>query len=91
MEITADASIFLSVVLNETDKSWIRAFDMTQKIPVRLVPVNIYDAMKLAMRLNLSASDACSLQCCLENRLPLLSLDGRMCAAAKRLKIKVVE
>jgi hypothetical protein len=31
------------------------------------------------------------LQCCIENKLPLLTLDGRMGDIAKRLEIKVVE
>lgn len=129
MEIVADASIFLSVVLGEIDKDWViektsgcsvvspevlpyeignaliavkkkgrlndreilRAFDMTQRIAVRLVSVNIHDAIKLAVRFTIYAYDAYYLQCCIENRLSLLSLDGRMCDIAKRLEIKVVE
>lgn len=129
MEIVADASIFLAVVLDETDREWViektagcsvispevlpyeignaliavrrrgrlnereilRAFDMSQRIAVRLVPVEIHDAMKLAIRFNIYAYDAYYLQCCIENRLVLLSLDGRMCDIAKSLGIKVVE
>ncbi len=129
MEIVADASIFLAVVLDETDRKWViektagyaavspevlpyeignaliavrkkgrlndreilRAFDISQRIAVRLVPVKIHDALKLAVRFNIHAYDAYYLQCCLENRLPLLSLDGRMCDIAKRLEIQVVE
>ena len=125
----ADASIFLAVVLDETDREWViemtagcsvvspevlpyeignaliavrrrgrlnereilRAFDMSQRIAVRLVPVEIHDAMKLAIRFNIYAYDAYYLQCCIENRLALLSLDGRMCDIAKSLGIKVVE
>lgn len=125
----ADASIFLAVVLDETDRKWViektagyaavspevlpyeignaliavrkkgrlndreilRAFDISQRIAVRLVPVKIHDALKLAVRFNIHAYDAYYLQCCLENRLPLLSLDGRMCDIAKRLEIQVVE
>jgi predicted nucleic acid-binding protein len=37
------------------------------------------------------AYDAYYLQCCIENRLPLLSLDARMCEVAKRLRIQIVE
>jgi predicted nucleic acid-binding protein len=47
--------------------------------------------MKLAIRFNIYAYDAYYLQCCIENRLALLSLDGRMCDIAKSLGIKVVE
>ena len=37
------------------------------------------------------AYDAYYLQCCVENKLPLISLDDRMCDAARNLSIKVVE
>ena len=113
MEIVSDASAFLAVALNETDREWIvgktagcsvispevlpyeignaliavrrkgrlnereilRAFDISQKIAVRLVPVRIRDAMKLAFRFNIYAYDAYYLQCCIENKMPLLTLD----------------
>jgi|SRR3990172_4032766 len=129
MEIVADASAFLAVVLDEADRNWViektagagavspeilpyeignaliavrrkgrlaereilRAFDLSQRISVRLVPVKIHDSMKLAIRFNTYAYDAFYLQCCIETKLPLLSLDGRMCDIAKSLGIKVVE
>jgi len=129
MEIVADASAFLAVVLNESDRDWIihnttgrsiispevlpyeignaliavkrkgrlndreilRAFDLSQRIAVRLVSVNIRDAMKIALRFNIYAYDAYYLQCCLENKSPLISLDNRMCDIAGSLEIKVVE
>jgi len=128
MEIVADASTFLAVVLNEADRKWIvektagyiavspeilpyeignaliavrkkgrlnereilRAFDISQRIAVRLVPIKIHDAMKLAIRYNIYAYDAYYLQCCIENKLALLSLDGRMCDIARSLEIEVV-
>jgi predicted nucleic acid-binding protein len=129
MEIVADASAFLAVVLNESDRDWIicntagrsiispevfpyeignaliamkrkrllnvreilRAFDLAQRIAVRLVSVNIRDAMKIALQFNIYAYDAYYLQCCLENKSPLISLDNRMCDIAGSLEIKVVE
>ncbi|MBI5182193.1 MAG: type II toxin-antitoxin system VapC family toxin [Nitrospirae bacterium] len=128
MEIVADASAFLAVVLNESDRDWIihkttgesiispeilpyeignaliavkrkgrlndreilRAFDLSQRIAVRLVSVKIHDAMKIALRFNIYAYDAYYLQCCIENKLPLISLDDRMCDIAENLGIKVV-
>ena len=128
MEIVADASVFLTVILNESDREWVidktsgaaivspeilpyeignaliaimkkgrldrkevlRAFEISQKIAVKLVPVRISDALKIAGRFNLYAYDAYYLQCCMENRLPLLSLDDRMCDVAEHLEIKVV-
>jgi predicted nucleic acid-binding protein len=128
MEIVADASAFLAVVLNEVDRDWViertsghaivspevlpyeianaliavrrkgrltdrevlKAFDASQAVPVRLVPVKIHDAIKTAIKFNIYAYDAFYIQCCLETKLPLISLDGRMCEVAKDLGIKVV-
>jgi len=74
--------------LNE--REILRAFTIAQRIPVRLVPVEIQPAIKIATRFNIYAYDAYYLQCCIENRLPLISLDGQMCDIAGNLGIKVV-
>ena len=68
----------------------LKAFGVSQGIAVRLLPVKIYDAMKLALKFNMYAYDAFYLQCCLETKLPLISLDNRMCEKATSLFIKVV-
>jgi len=129
VEIVADASTFLAVVLNESDREWIihktmgksivspevlpyeignaliavkrkgrlndrealRAFNLYQRIAVRLVSVKIHDAIRIALRFNIYAYDAYYLQCCIENKLPLISLDDCMCDIAGNLGIKVVE
>ena len=129
MDIVADASAVLAVVLNEaardsiirktagraiaapevlpyevgnalvavrkrgllTDQETLRAFDSAQRIAVTLLPVSISHSIRLAMRFGIYAYDAYYLQCCVENRLPLLSLDARMCETAKRLQIQIVE
>ena len=129
MDIVADASAFLAVVLNETardsiirmttgrgivapeilpyevgnalvvvrkkgrltDREVLQSFDSAQQIPVTLLPVTIPSAVKLAMQFGIYAYDAYYLQCCIENRLPLLSLDARMCEVARRLRIQIVE
>jgi predicted nucleic acid-binding protein len=128
MEAVADASMFLAVVLDESDRKWIiektsgltlvapevlpyeianalsamkkkgrltgrevqRAFNISQGIPVRLVPIRVSDALRVAVNFNIYAYDAFYMQCCLEAKLPLISLDNRMCETAKRLSIKVV-
>jgi len=128
MEIVADASVFLAVILNENDREWVihkttgkgivspevmpyeignalitmkrkgrlhdreilRAFDLSQRIAVKLVSVNIHEAIKMAMRFNIYAYDAYYLQCCIENKSSLISLDNRMCDIAGNLEIKVV-
>jgi len=129
MDIVADASAFLAVVLNEaardsiiqsttgrgivapeilpyevgnalvvvrkkgrlTDREVLQAFDSVQQIPVTLLPVTVPSAVKLAMQFGIYAYDAYYLQCCIENRLPLLSLDVRMCEVAERLRVQIVE
>jgi predicted nucleic acid-binding protein len=128
MEIVADASAFLAVVLDETHRKWViektsgsalispevlpyeianaltamkkkgrladrevlKAFNISQSIPVRLVPIEISDALKVAIKFNIYAYDAFYMQCCLEKKLPLISLDNRMCEVAKSLSIEVV-
>jgi predicted nucleic acid-binding protein len=128
MEIVADASAFLAVVLDEIHRNWViektsgsalispevlpyeianaltamkkkgrladrevlKAFNISQSIPVRLVPIKISDALKVAIKFNIYAYDAFYMQCCLEMKLPLISLDNRMCEVAKSLSIKVV-
>lgn len=129
MEVVADASTFLAVVLNESNRDWIinktagkgiispevlpyeignaliamqrkgrlndreilRAFVLSQGIAVKLVAVKIYEAIRIAMRFKIYAYDAYYLQCCIENKLPLISLDDRMRNIAGSLGIKVVE
>ena len=128
MKIVADASVFLAVILNESDREWVihkttgkgiispevmpyeignaliamkrkgrlhdreilRAFDLSQRIAVKLVSVDIHEAIKMAMRFNIYTYDAYYLQCCIENKLFLISLDNRMCDIAENLEIKVV-
>ena len=68
----------------------IRAFSISQNVAVDLVPIKIHEAIKTAIRCNVYAYDAYYLQCCIENSLPLISLDDRMCEVARDLGIKVV-
>jgi predicted nucleic acid-binding protein len=129
VDIVADASAFLSVVLNEasrdsiirstvghrlvapeilpydvgnalvvvrrkgrlTDHEVLQAFDSAQQVAVTLLPVTIPSAVRLAMQFGIYAYDAYYLQCCIENRMPLLSLDVRLRRVAERLRIQVVE
>jgi predicted nucleic acid-binding protein len=72
------------------DREARKAFNISQSIPVRLVPVRIYDALKVAIKFNIYAYEAFYVRCCLEAKLPLISLDKRMCEVAKSLSIKVV-
>jgi predicted nucleic acid-binding protein len=73
-----------------TDREVLKAFDISQRIPVRLVPVKVRDALRIALKHGIHAYDAFYLQCCVERKLPLISLDNRMCEVARSLSIKVV-
>jgi predicted nucleic acid-binding protein len=128
MEIVADASAFLAVLLDEESREWViertsgygvvspeilpyeianalinvrrkgrlterevlKAFSISQRIAVKLLPVKISEAMKLALKFGIYAYDAFYIQCSLETKLPLISLDSRMCEIATSLSIKVV-
>jgi len=128
MEIVADASVFLAVLLDEESREWViertsgygvvspevlpyeiatalinmrrkgrlterevlKAFSISRRIAVHLLPVKINEAMKLALKFGIYAYDAFYIQCCLETKLPLISLDSRMCEVAASISLKVV-
>jgi len=67
------------------------AFERIKSIPVRLVSINIGQALKLALEYNIYAYDAYFLQCAKQLSCPLITLDKRMKQVAYDLKIEVVE
>ena len=73
-----------------SDRDVLKAFDISQRIPVKLVPIKVRDALRIALKHSIHAFDAFYLQCCIETKLPLISLDNRMCDTARSLSIKVV-
>ncbi len=60
-------------------------------IPVRLMSIDIQQALKLAMEFNIYAYDAYFLQCAKSMSYPLITLDKRMKQVAKKLNIDVLE
>jgi len=60
-------------------------------IPVRLVSVDIQQALKLAIEFNIYAYDAYFLQCAKAMSYPLITLDKRMKQVATKLNIAVLE
>lgn len=67
------------------------AFEATNSIPVRLVSVDIQQALKLALKYNIYAYDAYFLQCAKHLSCPLITLDKRMRDIAYDLNIEVME
>jgi len=68
-----------------------RAIEIYQKIPVRLVDVDLSEALELAAELNIYAYDAYLLRCAAKYRAPLLTLDRQLVQLAKRKGIGVLE
>jgi predicted nucleic acid-binding protein len=60
-------------------------------IPIRWVDVVLRQAVELAARLNIYAYDAYVLASAMNQRAPLLTLDGGLRARARELKVNVLE
>lgn len=66
-------------------------FSITQKIPVKLVKVDIPRALSIAIAHNIYACDAYFLQSALAASCAILSLDRRLASVAKLIKIEVIQ
>ena len=73
------------------DKDALAAQKATNKIPVRLLAVDIQEALKLAIEFDIYAYDAYFLQCAMALSSPLITLDNRMKKVAAELDIEVLE
>jgi predicted nucleic acid-binding protein len=62
-----------------------------QKIPIRLVPVDVAQALVLSDRFRMYAYDAYLLSCALQANMPLITLDGPLKIAATQLGVAVLE
>lgn len=67
------------------------ALDAIKAIPVRLVTVDIHQALMLALEYRIYAYDAYFLQCARQCACPLITLDNGMKEVAHDLKIRLVE
>lgn len=74
-----------------THKEALSAQKATHHIPVRLVPIDLQKALKLAIDFNIYAYDAYFLQCAKSLSSPLMTLDKRMKQVAKELNIDLLE
>lgn len=66
-------------------------WQVVQRIPVELVDVDLQSALLLAAKCEIYAYDACFLQCALQLRCPLLTLDRGMQRVAGILNIPTLE
>lgn len=67
------------------------AWDAAAAIPVELATVDVRASLILAGHFRMYAYDAYFLQCSLESKCPLLTLDGGMKRVARQLDITLVE
>jgi len=74
-----------------SDAEALAAQKATDKIPVRLLAVDIQEALKLATKFNIYAYDAYFLQCAVALSSPLITLDKRMKNVAAELGIELLE
>jgi predicted nucleic acid-binding protein len=68
-----------------------KAWGAYEAVPIRLVEVDIGEAVATAIELGLYAYDAYMLVVARSRRAPLLTLDQRLGAAAARARIELVE
>lgn len=67
------------------------ALEAYQKIVIRFSPVDLASALILADQLDIYAYDAYMILCAQKHRCPLLSLDGGLKEAAKRVQVEILE
>ena len=69
----------------------ISAWDVVQHIPVDLRRIDIGAALNIAIQHKIYAYDAYFLECALELRSPLLTLDRQMKGIAQKIGIQIME
>jgi predicted nucleic acid-binding protein len=67
------------------------ALSSYEQIPIRYVDVDLQKALELAGRLGVYAYDAYVLACAESMRSPLITLDGGMIAAGKKMGLTILE
>ena len=74
-----------------TQKEALSAYQVASAIPVRLISIDIKQALSLALHYNIYAYDAYFLQCAKQLSSSLITLDKRMKQVALDLNIEIVE
>lgn len=69
----------------------LRALEVYRNIPIRFLDVDLAESLRLAAELNLYAYDAYLVRCSIQYRLPLISLDRKLLAAARSAGARIVE
>lgn len=69
----------------------LHAVKLYQRIPIRLVDVELEETLEIADAVGIYAYDAYLIRCALKYRAPLVSLDRNLVQAAKETGAKVIE
>lgn len=72
-------------------KEALQLLEAYAEIPIRTAEVGLKQAVELSERLNVYAYDAYLLACALNERAPLLTLDGGLRERARELQVDVLE
>lgn len=129
MDIVADASALMAVILNEPERAELlrltrghslispgsipwevanafsalikrrrievrearRGFSIFESIPLRVVDVDLANALAIAGQANLYAYDAFLIECAVRHHAPLLTLDGELKRAAVKHGARLLE
>jgi predicted nucleic acid-binding protein len=67
------------------------ALDSYRKIPLQFVDIPLENALQLSSDLKIYAYDAYMIACALSAKAPLLSLDSKLCDAARRAGAMLIE
>lgn len=68
-----------------------KALQSYEQIPIRLVEIDIGEALTIAAHQGIYAYDAYFIVCALQLASAIITLDGRLATAARKLGIEVVE
>ena len=61
------------------------------KIPISTVGINIAEALRIAYSFNMYAYDAYMIQCAIEQKSELITLDKKLVEISKKMNIKTIE
>lgn len=68
-----------------------KALEYYKEIPINFVDVDLVSSIEIANKLKIYAYDAYFLECALNYKIPLLTLDNGLISAAKKLEIETKE
>lgn len=68
-----------------------KAIEVFHRIPITRIEVDLQSALQLSHELNVYAYDAYVIHCAIESAGPLISLDGGLLEACRRVDVKTIE